>query len=291
MVLPAHAGRIVRPCHGDPGYDRPCWQPDVMQIHALGHPRGNKRGTCGLCGFEGKLSMTHIPPRAAGNVGEARPAVLFFDEDSGESSVGFGRATYDGMAGWWLCATCNNRTARWESEYGRWADQISLAIRSHAEPAWLRMSVHDPSSDPGAFVRVLWAWMYAIDPKLRWGWPELAASVLSGEPTFPPRGLRLLLTATTSPWIAAIQPNRARWTGQEWDADAANMPRVAVSAPPFQVCLAADGTDPAAGSFDTGAWLADRAGLRRALDLELLIVETLTDEDVERMRGGVRLGH
>lgn len=255
-----------------------------MQVHRLGHPRGDKHGTCGLCGFEGKLSMTHIPPRAAGNVGEAHPAVLYVNEPTGESTVGLGRATYDGMAGWWLCAICNNRTERWEGEYHRWADQISLAIREHPEPSWRRLSAHDPSSDPGAFVRVLWAWMFAIDTKLRWGWPELAASVLSGEPTSPPRGLRLLLTATTSPWIAATKAIRAMWTGHGWDPEAANQPRVAVSAPPFQVFLAVDDTDPAPGSLDTRAWLADRAGTRRPLDLELLIVETLTDKDVERMQ-------
>ena len=255
-----------------------------MQVHRLGHPRGDKHGMCGLCGFKGKLSMTHIPPRAAGNIGEARPAVLYFDERTGESTVGFGRATYDGMAGWWLCATCNNRTAKWEREYLRWKDQLSLVIRTHPAPAWKRLSAHDPSSDPGAFVRVLWAWMFAIDEKLRWGWPELAESTLTGEPTSPPRGLRLLLTATTSPWIAAIKPVRAQWTGQGWDPNTANQPRVAVTAPPFVAYLAADGTNPAPGSLDTSKWLADRAGTRRPLDLELLIVETLTDEDVERMQ-------
>jgi hypothetical protein len=243
-----------------------------------------------LCGYEGKLSMTHVPPRAAGNIGEARPAVLYFDDRTGESAVGFGRATHDGMAGWWLCATCNNRTARWESEYVRWAVQISSAVQAHPAPAWKRLAVHDPSSDPGAFVRVLWSWMFSLDPKLRWGWPELGASILSGEPTDPPPGIRLLLTATTSPWIAATKPIRAIWTGSGWNPEAANEPRVAVSAPPFQVYLAADDTDPAPGSLDTCDWLADQAGIRRPLDLELLIVEALTDEDVERMRTGVPFG-
>ena len=228
--------------------------------------------------------MTHLPPRAAGNVGEARPAVLYFDEMTGESTVGFGRATFDGMAGWWLCASCNNRTAKWEHEYLRWSSQLSQAIREHHAPAWKRLSALDTSSDPGAFVRVLWAWMFAIDEKLRWGWPEFAESVLNGEPTSPPRGLRLLLTATTSPWIAAIKPVRAQWTGRGWDPEAANQPRVAVSAPPFVAYLAVDDTDPAPGSFDTCEWLADRAGASRPLTLDLLIVETLTDGDVERMR-------
>lgn len=260
-----------------------------MQVHPLGHPRGNKRGTCGLCGFQGKLSMTHIPPRAAGNVGEASPAVLFLDESTRKSSIGLGRPTYDGMAGWWLCARCNNRTARWEPEYLRWKIQISTAIDAHPAPAWKRLSIHDPSSDPGALVRVLWAWMFAIDEGLGWGWPKLAESVLTGEPTDPPIGIRLLLTASTSPWIAATKPVRAQWTGQGWDPVAANAPRVAVSAPPFFVYLAADGADPAPGSLDTEEWLGDRAGTRRALDLELLIVDALTDDDMERMRAGVQL--
>lgn len=255
-----------------------------MQVHRLGHPRGNKRGTCGLCGFEGKLSMTHVPPRSAGNVGEARPAVLFFDETTGDSTIGLGRATYDGMAGWWLCAECNNRTERWESEYRRWKEQLSAAISAHPAPAWKRISAHDPSSDPGALVRLLWTWMFAIDETLRLGWPELAQSLITGEPAGPPDGLRLLLTASTSPWIAAMQPVRAQWTGKGWDPDAANQPRIAVSAPPFFVCLEVDGTDPAPGAFETSEWLAHRAGTRRPLDLELLIVEALTDDDVERMR-------
>lgn len=257
----------------------------VMQVHRLGHPRGTKRGTCGLCGFEGKLSKTHVPPRAVGNVGEARPAVLYFDEATGESTIALGRsAGQGGMWGWWLCARCNNRTAKWEGEYRRWSAEVSRAIREHPAPAWKRLSAKNPRADPGAFVRVLWSWMFAIDEKLRWGWPELAESILTGAPANAPRGLRLLLTATTSQWIAAMKPVRARWTGTGWDHDAANQPRVAVSAPPFVAYLAIEGTDPAPGSLDTTEWLADHAGERRPLDLELLIVETLTDEDVERMR-------
>ena len=261
-----------------------------MGTHPLGHPRGNKRGRCGLCGFEGKLSMTHIPPRSAGNVGEARPVVLSIDDTTGDSSLRFGRATFDGMAGWWLCATCNNRTERWEPEYHRWQHQVSSAIDAHPAPAWKLLSIHDPSSDPGALVRLFWGWMFAIDEKLRWGWPELADSVLTGEPTSTPDGLRLLLTASTSPWIAATKPMRTQWTGRGWDPEAASQPRVVVSAPPFFVHLAVDGTDPAPGSFDTAEWLADRAGTRRALDVELLIVDALSDADVEQMRSGVSLG-
>ena len=210
--------------------------------------------------------------------------MLHFDEATGASTIGLGSATLGGMWGWWLCAKCNHRTARWEAEYLRWSSDISRAIHQHPAPAWKRLAARNTSADPGAFVRVLWGWMFAVDGKLRWGWPELAESILTGEPTSLPRGLRLLLTATTSPWIAAIKPVCAQWTGSRWDPEAANEPRVAVSAPPFVAYLAAEGTDPARGSFDTSEWLADRAGTRRPLDLELLIVETLTDEDVERMR-------
>jgi hypothetical protein len=261
-----------------------------MRIHRLGHPRGTKQGTCGLCGFEGGLSKTHIPPRAAGNVGEARPAVLYFDEASGESMIGLGRsAGQKGMWGWWLCARCNNRTAKWEGEYLYWSAVISRVIREHPAPAWKRLPARNLHADPGAFVRVLWSWMFAIDVKLRWGWPDLAESVLTGEPTDPPTGIRLLLAASTSPWIAAAKPVRAQWTGEGWDAVAANAPRAAVSAPPFVVYLAADGTEPAPGSLDTEEWLRYRAGTRRAVDLELLIVDALTDADVERMQIGVPL--
>lgn len=260
-----------------------------MQVHPLGHPRGNKLGTCGLCRFGGKLSKTHVPPQAAGNVGKAQPAVLHFSETTGESRIAWGTAHDGGMWGWWLCERCNNRTERWEAEYRRWKEQLEDAISSQPAPAWKRLSIHDPRSDPGALVRVFWAWMFAIDDGLGWGWPDLAESVLTGEPTDPPNGIRLLLTASTSPWIAATKPVRAHWKGQGWDPVAANAPRVAVSAPPFFVYLAADGTDPAPGSLDTGEWLRERAGTRRALDLELLIVDALTDDDVERMRVGVPL--
>lgn len=252
-------------------------------MYRLGHPRGNKRGTCGLCGFQGKLSKTHIPPESSGNIGEARPAILYFDERTSESRIGWGRSNSGGMWGWWLCARCNNRTERWEPEYHRWTEQIGAEISAHPAPAWKRLAVHDPNSDPGMFVRVLWTWMFAIDEKLRWGWPELGESVLTGEPTDPPRGLRLLLTASTSPWIAAIKPVRTQWTGGGWDPVAANQPRVAVSAPPFFVYLAVDGTDPAPGACDTSEWLADRPGERRRLDIELLIVEALGDDEVERL--------
>lgn len=255
-----------------------------MQVHALGHPRGNKHGRCGLCPFTGKLSITHIPPRAAGNVGEARPAVLYFEEETGVSTVGFGRATYDGMAGWWLCASCNNRTARWETEYLAWKWPLFGAIHERGATAGKRLCARMDNADPGAFVRILWAWMFAIDERLFIGWPEVAERILSGVPTKTPRGLRLLLAATPSLWIAAVKPVRAQWTGHGWDPETANQPRVAISAPPFVVVLAVDGTDPAPGFFDATAWLTEPAGERRPLTLDVPLVETLTDDDVSRMR-------
>lgn len=256
----------------------------AMSVYPLGHPKGNKTGRCGLCGFTGKLSDTHVPPRAAGNIGEARPAVLFVDDEAGTSTVGFGRATHNGMSGWWLCSSCNNRAGRWEREYLGWRKPILAAIHESGAVHGQRLCARIPSADPGAFVRVLWAWMFAIDDRLLLGFPELAKAVLTGEPTLPPRGLRLLLAATPSPWIAAVKPRRALWTGHGWDPELANQPRVAVSAPPFVVLLAVDGTEPAPGFFDTAAWLADHAGTRRPLTLKLLLVETLTDDDVSRMR-------
>ena len=54
------------------------------------------------------------------------------------------------------------------------------------------------TGDPGAFVRALWGWMFAIDDELRAEQPALAQSVLSGEPVEAPTAVHLLLGATTS---------------------------------------------------------------------------------------------
>ena len=122
------------------------------------------------------------------------------------------------------------------------------------------------------------------DMPLLLGREELAGRVLSGEPSEAPRGLRLLIAGTPSKWVAATKPRRAVWTGRGWDKELAEQPRVALSAPPFAVCLVVDGTDPCPGFFDTAPWLSERAGKRRFLTLELPLVETLTDDDVTCLR-------
>jgi hypothetical protein len=52
--------------------------------------------------------------------------------------------------------------------------------------------------DPGAFVRALWAWNFALDETLYGGHRDLAAAVRSGNATHPPSDLRLWIAATMS---------------------------------------------------------------------------------------------
>ena len=148
------------------------------------------------------------------------------------------------------------------------------------------------NGDPGAFVRALWGWMFAIDDKLRDEQPAVARSVLSGEPVEAPAAVRLLLGATTSlrVWLrgqrdhvsVATPLGRSDWRTRRsgfWTPtpEVVRLPRAVVCAPPYVAILAAATDDPVAPYMDTTGWLADRSGDRRQVTLYLPTISALAD--------------
>jgi hypothetical protein len=228
-----------------------------MKVGDLGR-KGMKNACCGLCGYTGKLSRTHIPPKAAGNQGRARRLLELIDEH-GTSHLHLKNAGTGG-GGWgeWLCEPCNNKSGEWDEEYGEWSRNIVLGLHDGGVQHGRDLPMHLQNVAPGAVVRAMWAWMFALDPNLRLNEPDLAAAVLSGDPVEPPSDKKLLIGATTSLgiWVSGQVGGHAfrtpvggrvpsyktasgiRVVGPE-EVDA---PEVAVSSPPF-VALLADASD------------------------------------------------
>lgn len=245
---------------------------------------------CGLCGKAEKLSKTHIPPRAAGNQGLARRLVEFLDPHGSSflqlTKIGTGGGAY----GRWLCVDCNQRTGRWDEEYARWSRSLALQVQEAGLQPGRQLPMFLPDVAPGSVVRAMWAWMFALDPTLRADKPDLAASILSGDPVDPPADLRLVLGTTTSLgiWVSgqvggyAVRTAIGRISGHTTrsginvpGAEIVDVPRVAISSPPFVVLLAGVNHELHAPYFDTAEWLRDRAGARRDVSLLLPVVRSL----------------
>jgi len=92
--------------------------------------RSDRHGICRLCGFEGKLSFEHVPPRAAFN---RNPLVLTgINELRGRDLDDVrGRTQQKGAGAYTLCERCNNHTGHWYGEaYVEWARQALMIIRA-----------------------------------------------------------------------------------------------------------------------------------------------------------------
>lgn len=99
------------------------------------------------------------------------------------------------MWGRWFCASCNTTTGVWDEEYARWTAGPLVALHDPRNTG-NRFSARVRDADPGAFVRCVWPWMFAIANDLRARYPGIASAVLRGEPAEPPDDSRLLLAAT-----------------------------------------------------------------------------------------------
>lgn len=264
-----------------------------MKLGSMGL-KGMTNDRCGLCGHDGQLSRTHIPPRAAGNQGRARRLHEFIDEH-GRSFVQL-KNIGTGGGGWgrWLCADCNQKTGEWDDEYGRWSRNLVLGLHDAGVRPGRELPIHLQRVAPGAVVRAMWAWMFALNPSLRLTQPDLAASVLSGDPVEPPPELRLVIGATTSLgiWVSgqvggqAFRTPVGRGPGYTTESgirvastEEVDTPDVAISSPPFVVLLADTSDDMRVSYTDTGDWLREDAHDRRDVDLLLPVVRGLETLD------------
>ncbi|MGH7540808.1 MAG: hypothetical protein ACRELC_07405 [Gemmatimonadota bacterium] len=231
---------------------------------AFSEPARASRGRCRLCGDVTLLTKTHVPARSAGNVGTARAPIEVVDGE-GQRRYGLGRETLGGMWGRWFCGQCNNATRRWDEEYVRWLPEIFASLHDPANSG-NRLAARALDADPGAFVRCLWAWMFAISDNFLDRFPAIAASVRSGQSVAPPVDARLLLAATRD---------------LQFGIQALSF-TIGVTAPPF---VALHVAQPAfahvpCGFFNTGLWLLEPAGTRCDVEFELPIVHTFDEDDL-----------
>lgn len=254
----------------------------AKKILAQGNPKRSRMGECSLCGRVTKLSKTHVPPKAAGNRGPARVAVEVVED--GRSSIGLGTPKDGGVWGWWFCQDCNSRTRIWDEEFMRWSIPLVLEMNRGRPRVGSTVFFAGDAADPGALVRELWAWSFAIDPLLRAEHPGVAEAVRLGTAVAPPEEHRMLLAATSDLriWVAGQRGGavvRTRTRAQGWHVGASGLvlpgpeflpiPRVAVAAPPF-VALLAEGPDASRlPYFDTGNWLTEIPGTTRVVHAPL----------------------
>ena len=179
-------------------------------------------------------------------------------------TYGLGREDPSGIWGRWFCASCNTRTGLWDEEYARWMADPLVALhdpRNTGDRFLARMR----DADPGAFVRCVWSWMFAIGDDLRGRYEAVASAVLTGKPAEPPEDLRLLLAVTRDLQFGQLGVSFA----------------IAVTAPPFVACLVKrEFAWQCRGFLDIGPWLHDCAGVRRAIQVELPIVHTFDEDDL-----------
>lgn len=156
--------------------------------------RGLRRsGVCGLCGTDGPLSDTHVPPRCSGNDGAASPLVIRRDM-KGSAALGPGRSRTGGSRAYLLCAPCNSRVGRWDACFCDFCTSLgSLLQGAQGQTSRVPVVGDMTAGRPGAIVRSLLGGMFAINGELRERWPEVSGSIVSGEPIDEPADARLLL--------------------------------------------------------------------------------------------------
>ena len=134
---------------------------------------------CGLCGQVRKLSRAHVPPQVAGNTTKVlRAPDVIVDRVRRP-----GRWVEGGLWVRGLCEDCNNHAGnRYDVAYADFADQVARL----STPAARRLAVipgEPPCAlfAPGLVSRSVLFGMFAINPRLRMLFPELAHD-LKNEP-------------------------------------------------------------------------------------------------------------
>lgn len=181
----------------------------------------------------------------------------------GRRTYGLGSERLGGMWGYWFCVECNrDRTRPWDEEYTRWVPSLFNILQNPTNKG-NTISTEGVDFDPGASVRCLWAWFFAVAEGLRERVPETAAAVITGEPPTMTDERRLFLAATRELQFSMLIGRFG----------------AAIAAPPYVAFLAGPYTRHLVhGWLDTTPWLGECPGQRRAVSLTLPVVETLGDE-------------
>ena len=176
-------------------------------------------GTCGICGAEGPLSRTHVPPQCAGNGGESvRAAVLVTRRDKrGSERLGAGRERKGGANGYFLCEACNNKAGRFDDAFGQFWSSLAhdlLLIGPMPTTRGPHPAITPPMR-PGAIVRSVLAGVMALCPSVREKYPELVDAVRMAKVVEAPLALHLLLMLYGGPerWVSGGAYERVRREG------------------------------------------------------------------------------
>lgn len=157
---------------------------------------------CGLCGDVRQMSRSHVPPQMAGNNTSVLRAA---DVVSADRVRHPGRWSQGGLWVRGLCTDCNHMSGRlYDAAYADFANQVRKLTNPFARS--LRPYLNDPppaTLAPGLVARCVLVGMFAVHPRLRLIFPDLAADVhmspTLGASVRWPGNLSLLLGTTPTP--------------------------------------------------------------------------------------------
>lgn len=243
-------------------------------------------GLCGLCGFVGHLSRTHVPPQCAGNTTDVESGVAVTRIDkSGVRRLGEGRKRNGGAAAFLLCEPCNGIASKYDDAFGQiWKDLFHdfrgglPAIRG-PHPA------EAPLMRPGAIVRSVLAGLMGLCPTLQTDFPTLVGAVKDGAVVRAPEGLHLLMTLYPGPdrWVSG--GGIGRQTLRAGRAPTEVYAYGEVAWPPLYFILTdQSGKAEWPDAYDILSWLADEPGVERsvALLIPVLRANDLFTSDLPR---------
>lgn len=136
---------------------------------------------CGLCGEVRKPTRSHVPPQTAGNSHSVQRAADVIDETQVRKP---GRYTEGGMWVRGLCADCNGRAGRnYDLPYADFAHAVMRFLRMTSRNFWVSSGdVPAVPVAPGLVVRSVLYGMFAVHPRLRLIFPELAGDLVVDRP-------------------------------------------------------------------------------------------------------------
>jgi hypothetical protein len=164
----------------------------------------DKDGICALCGVDGPLSVTHVPPEGAGNSAEVIPLITV-DDGGGGRGLTAGRPRQGGTRGYFFCERCNNLAGR---RYDPTLVDLwkvigkDLLVEKKMPPAGMSCRYTIKPISVGAFVRSVLAGCIALCPSICNDFPTIRDAVFEEAQIEPPPALHLLF---------AFYPGPERW--------------------------------------------------------------------------------
>lgn len=214
---------------------------------------------CGLCGEFREPTKAHVPPRAAGNTTAVERAADMIDENRVRRP---GRWALGGMWVRGLCFDCNNMAGRVSDlAYADFASQVARLSTPTAQA--VQVIPGEPPGAlfaPGLVARSVLFGMFAINPRLRGIFPELAHDLAGGADVVRWPGQTTLRVGRTHPRAGnAGLLSAGIWMMKVLGERGVHPSFADVVFPPLAWALVPDGTPPELGPQITGS-LADASG-------------------------------